>query len=220
MTPTTWFVIAAAGWIGIGVALAAVLGRRGFDSVSWFIIGMVLGPMALPIAWNCVRRDESLSPQIVTRPPGVSDSTGLDILVGVDGSPEAHAAINEAVTLFGDRIGRLTLVTVVPFDDAAVAEGEAKASLEAEAAALTRFAPTLELVHGHPATALAATALKGSYDVLVVGTTGAGHAHLFGSAAKELAHHSTVPVLLTGQQPTVAPSDASTAVKQRHEPTG
>lgn len=208
MTPTTWLVIAVVGWLGIGVVLAAALGRRGFDSVSWLLIGIVLGPMAIPIAWNCIRRDETLSPQVLAAPAAARDATGIDVLVGFDGSPEASGAVNEAIVLFGDRLGRLTLATVVPFDEAPVADDVAQTALAAEVAKLTQFAPTLELVHGHPATALAAAALEGGYDVLVVGTTGAGHAHLFGSAAKELAHHSTVPVLLTGQQATIETAGA------------
>lgn len=208
MSPTTWLVIAIISWLGIGVVLAAALGRRGFDSTSWFLIGVVLGPMALPIAWNCVRRDESLSPETVAAPASARDVTGIDILVGFDGSPESRGAVDEAVVLFGERLGRLTLATVVPFDDAPMLDDAARVALEEAAMELTRHAPRLELVHGHPATALAAAALEGGYDLLVVGTTGTGRAHLFGSAAKELARNSPVPVLLTGQRRSVGTADA------------
>lgn len=214
MTPTTWLIIAIAAWFGTGITLAAVLGRRGFDGISWILIGMVLGPMSIPIAWNCIRRDETLGIQVLAAPAVARDKTGVDVLIGFDGSQEARAAIREATTLFGGRLGRLTLATVVPFDEAPTADEAAQAALEAQAVELSEFAARLELIHGHPATALAGAALEGGYDLLVIGTTGSGHAHLFGSAAKELAHHSTVPVLLTGQTPTVASTDA-TAVAHR-----
>jgi nucleotide-binding universal stress UspA family protein len=201
------------GWFGIGVVLAAVLGRRGFDGFSWFVIGMVLGPMAVPIAWNCIRRDETLNTQVLAVPARATRTGGVDVLVGFDGSAESTAALATATHLFGDRLGRLALATVVPFDEARDVETSATAALEAEAAELPELAPTLEIVRGHPATALAAAALEGGYDVLVVGTTGAGRAHLFGSAARELAHHSPVPVLLTGPPSTVAPTDVSAAVE-------
>lgn len=209
MTSTLWLVITIVGWFGTGVVLAAVLGRRGFDGASWFVMGIVLGPLAIPIAWNCIRRDEVLSPQVLATPPTAADATGIDVLVGFDGSPESRGAIREAVALFGGRLGRLTLATVVPFDDPPTTDRAARTALEAEAAELTELAPTIELVHGHPATALAAAARDGSYDLLVVGTTGTGRAHLFGSAAKELAHHSSVPVLLTGARAGASPSDPS-----------
>jgi nucleotide-binding universal stress UspA family protein len=214
MTPTTWLVFAMVGWTGIGVVLAAILGRRGFDGLSWLLIGVVLGPMAIPIAWNCVRRDENLHAQVIAVPTRATIPNGVDVLVGFDGSPESKAALATASRLFGDQLGRLTLATVVPFDEARDVEISAAAALEAEAADHPRLAAALEIVRGHPATALAAAALEGGYDLLVIGATGAGRAHLFGSAAKELAHHSTVPVLLAGQPATTAPSDGSAAVER------
>jgi nucleotide-binding universal stress UspA family protein len=214
MTPTSWLLLAMIGWFGIGVVLAAALGRRGFDGFSWFLIGMVLGPMAIPVAWNCIRRDESLGTQVLAGPTRAKRKGGVDVLVGFDGSPESQAALATATGLLGDRLGRFALATVVPFDEAPDVEAAAAAALEAEAAELAELAPTLEIVRGHPATALAAAALEGDFDLLVIGATGAGRAHLFGSAAKELAHHSTVPVLLTGQPSTSAPTDAGRVVER------
>ena len=85
----------------------------------------------------------------------------------------------------------------MPFDESPEVDAAARLMLEREAQRFPALTPELELVHGHPATALAAAALEGGFELLAVGTTGQGHAHLFGSAAAELARHSDVPVLLS-----------------------
>lgn len=187
-----------AGWLGSGAVVALVLGRRGFDAVSWMLIGTVLGPLSALIAWNCVRRDERLGVEVVSAAP---TKDGVDVLAGFDGSPESHAAIVSVAALFGDRLGRLTIAAVVPFDEGRESDAAARAMLEREAQQLSALTPGLELVHGHPATALQAAAREGGFDLLAVGTTGQGRAHLFGSAAAELARESDVPVLLCGRPP-------------------
>lgn len=204
MTPAAWFLLCVLAWLGLGVLLGFVLGRRGFDGLSWFLIGTLLGPLSVLIAWNCIRRDERLGTEIVATPASVRSATGIDVLVGVDGSPESEAAVSTAMSMFGDQLGRLTLVGVVPFDDAPEARAAIRGALERVAGRLSGWAPSLEIVRGHPATALAAAAAEGDFDVLVVGTTGHGRAHPFGSAAKELAHTSCVPVLLAGRPVAVA----------------
>jgi nucleotide-binding universal stress UspA family protein len=196
-------VAATVGWVAIGVFQAMALGRRGFDGFGWFLIGMVLGPMSVPIAVNCVRKDQVLGTRVLEAPATVQPVGALSVLLGYDGSMESRAAAAEVVELLGSRIGRLGLVSVVPFDAPPDVDRSARARLEELAADLEAFAPTVEIVHGHPATALARAADDGGFDLLAIGTTGHGHAHLFGSAAKELAHRSTVPVLLAGQAATI-----------------
>jgi nucleotide-binding universal stress UspA family protein len=195
-------------WMGVGGIEAMVLGRRGFDGFSWFLIGMVLGPLSVLVAWNSIRRDERLAPAIVG-PATARRTDGIDVLIGFDGSPECRATADAVASTFGSRLGRVALVSVGYFDDAPVHEAQLRAALEAEGTRLAAIAPDLVIVRGHPATALAAEALAGGYDLIAIGSTGQGHAHLFGSAAKELARTSPVPVLLGGQQvdqPAGAPS--------------
>ena len=123
------------------------------------------------------------------------------MLVGFDGSPGSRAATEAVVRLLGDRLGRLTLVTVIPFDGGVLVEQQARAALDREADRLGELAPGLEVVRGEPASALTAAAAAGGFDMIAAGTTGAGRAHLFGSAARHLAGRTGVPVLLTGTEP-------------------
>jgi nucleotide-binding universal stress UspA family protein len=96
------------------------------------------------------------------------------------------------------RLGRLTVATVVPFDGGADEERAALAALDTEKQRLASLAPGLEVLKGHPATALIARANEDGYDLVAIGTRGRGGAHLFGSTAAELARTSKIPVLLVG----------------------
>lgn len=208
MSGSTMLLFAVPTWIAIGLVLAFVLGRRGHDSFSWFVIGAMLGPLGIALAITAWRQHEDARAE--TLAPAVRGADGtVDALVGFDGSPESRAAIASVVDLFGARLGRLTLLTVIPYDGGRFNEREARAALERERDRLAWLAPGLSIVRGRPAAALAATAVEGGFDVLAVGTTGAGHAHLFGSAASQLAGNSKVPVLLAGgaAAPSHAPAD-------------
>jgi nucleotide-binding universal stress UspA family protein len=189
-------------WLAIGVVLSVLLGRRGHSAFAWFVIGLMLGPLAIPIAVVAWRRGEDLDVEIV-RPassPAGEDGGGdrVDVLVGFDGSAESRAALHAAIDLFGARLGRLTLATAIPYDGGIDDERHARQALAVEADRLSWLDPGIEVVHGRPGAALVAAAASGGYDLLSIGTTGAGRAHLFGSAARDVSHESKVPVLLSG----------------------
>lgn len=190
----TILLLVIAAWFAIGVVLSLTLGRRGHDGFGWFVLGTLLGPAAILFALEA-RHEERMRPRVLSNPGG-PDRGHVDVLVGFDGSPESRACAEMTVELVGSRLGRLTLATVVPFDGGTAAERSAIAAVEAEAKRLARLAPGVEVLHGHPATALAARARADGYEVLAIGTRGTGRAHLFGSAASELARNSPVPVLL------------------------
>lgn len=192
------FCVAVVTWLAIGVGLAIVLGRRGHDRTTWFVLGAVFGPFALVLAVDALRHDEPHQPQTVAASPVEHHAEAVDLLVGYDGSPESKAAIDSAIGLFGGQLGRLRLVTVIPFDGGDANERHARAALQHEAERLGWLAPELQILRGQPATSLAAAAVDGGFDVLAVGTTGSGHARLFGGAARQLAQQSMVPVLLAG----------------------
>lgn len=187
----------ASAWLAIGVVLALVLGRRGHSGFSWFVLGIMLGPLAIALAVDAWRRDEPGEARVLA-PSAGAEAGAVDVLVGFDASPESRAALDAAVELMGTRMGRLTMATVIPYDDGKDGERAAVAALEGEARRLAWLAPGLEVLRGHPATALTTRAAEDGYDIVVAGTRGSGHAHLFGSAAGELARTSKVPVLLVG----------------------
>lgn len=83
--------IGLAAWLTVGITLAVVMGRRGHNAFGWFLIGPIIRPIALPIAWLRVK-DESRAQnrEIIRAVPG--QGTGpVDVLVGVDGSAEGQA---------------------------------------------------------------------------------------------------------------------------------
>ena len=196
----TLVLLVAVAWFGIGLGLSLFLGRRGFDGFSWFVLGTMLGPFAVVLAVDALRNEKRPEPRTLAMPavPADAQAGSVDVLVGYDGSPEAQAALTAAVEMLGPRLGRLTLATVVPYDGGLEAERAAVEALDDQADRLAWLAPGLEVLRGQPGPALTTLAAEGGYELVAVGTRGAGRAHLFGSAASELARSSKVPVLLVG----------------------
>jgi nucleotide-binding universal stress UspA family protein len=207
------FVVIGVSWLAIGVTLSILMGRRGHNSFGWLVIGTLLGPFAIALAADARHSNERLRPLPVPgmAGAGVRAAAGqgpVDVLVGSDGSPESDAAIDAVVDLLGDRMGRLTLATVVPFGDIKAPERQASEKLRSRAGRAASV--DLEILHGHPSDALRQFAVDGGYQLIVVGTRGKGVTRaILGSAATELARDSEVPVLLVGERQRVAKADAA-----------
>lgn len=195
-----FFLAIAAAWLGIGIALSILMGRRGHNSFGWFALGALLGPLAVVLAFDARRHIERLEPATVAGgAPATVGKGPVDVLVGYDGSPESDAAMEAVLDILGDRLGRLTVATVVPFGDIREQERLAAATLRGLAPRQPGRVPRLEVLHGHPSAALHQCALEGGYELIAVGTRGAGLSKaIVGSAATELARDSKVPVLLVG----------------------
>ena len=192
-------VVAIAGvWVAIGIVMSIVMGRRGHNSFGWLVLGTLLGPMAVVLAIDARRHDEELEPAAVGG-SGEARRGPVDVLVGFDGTAESVAAADAAAQLFGDRLGRLTVATVVPYGDMRWPAESAAEALRRLAARTPERACELEVLHGHPAAALREYAASAGYDVIAVGARGAGVTKaILGSAAAELARESKVPVLVVG----------------------
>ena len=188
----------AAGWVATGLLLSIVMGRRGHDSFGWLVTGTLLGPLAVVLAVDARRRAEKLEPANLRKgPPAIPSSGPIDVLVGFDGSPESRAAIDAVPTLLGDRIGRLTVATVVPYGELRERERLATDALRSLEGRAVGVECDLELLHGQPAAAMSEYAAERGYSLIAVGTRGAGITKaILGSAATQLAEHSKVPVLL------------------------
>lgn len=213
-----WFVLVVVlVWIGIGVAAVTIgLGRRGYRDRHWLVLGVVLGPLFLPVALERGRRDPVEVERSVTHHEASGGSTPAGageppvLIVGIDGSPEADEALAAALRLVAGGPGRLVLATVVGREvgegDDPEARARAHRMLTDRAAGLDRDAE-LVIVSGQPVEALLAAARQAGADVLVVGRHGGGlSSRLLGSVATGVARHCPLPVLLA---PSRGPADTA-----------
>jgi nucleotide-binding universal stress UspA family protein len=148
------------------------------------------------------------------------------ILVAVDGSPDAEAALRHAAALARDQNARLTLLTAIPpmpatallASGAAPPRSEvirhyAEALREATAALPDDVSVTTQLVEASPSRALIQRAESGDFDLIVMGSHGHGrlHASLLGCVSQKVLAASPIPVLLARaprEEPAPAPSPA------------
>jgi hypothetical protein len=196
---TPVFVMLLVAWVLTGVVVSVVLGRRGHDSVGWFVTATLLGPLSLVIAADVVRHDEHLDVEPVGVADGRTKAEGISVLVGYDDSPDAQAVVSSVVELMGARLSRLTLARVLPFDEGPGEDAAARTELEAAARRYVGAPIDLEIIHGRPATALMEAASAGGYDLLAVGATGVAHSRVLGSTVGRLMHDRGIPVLMCAQ---------------------
>jgi nucleotide-binding universal stress UspA family protein len=139
------------------------------------------------------------------------------ILVAVDGSPSAGAALEEAVDLARRYGARLTLISVaapfrwrfaspyhVPLPDEDGLELQARAVLERAEALVPDDVPVSTVVRrGAPAKAILERVEAGEHDLVVMGSRGRGRAGslLLGSVSRAVLAGSPVPVLIAEARP-------------------
>ena len=152
-----------------------------------------------------------------------------NILVAVDGSPDADAALAHATDLARDQRARLTLVTAVPQVPATALLASGAAPPRSEVikhyAELLRLAAatlpedvsvTTLLVEGPPARALVERSKSGAFDLIVMGSHGHGrlHSSLLGCVSQKVMQASPIPVLLIrAPQVAEAPMPAVTPIE-------
>jgi len=165
------------------------------------------------------------------------------ILIAVDGSPDAHAALAQAIDLAEAEHARLTLFSAVakpPVEaywggDGAVA-AEIATRAEADADAILRAAvervpdrlPVTSVLSTEPVRpALIHQIRVGRYDLVVMGSRGRGalRSALLGSASHYVLNHSPVPVLIVHAQADKRPKTPSLesttpSLGQRHQGVG
>jgi nucleotide-binding universal stress UspA family protein len=198
MSATTALLLVIVAWTAIGVVAALVMGRRGHAPFSWMVIGVVLGPLVVPVMLSRMKR-ERVAP---VAEPGVvlGDHDGIDVLFGFDGSEESKGALVTVVALFGRHLGRLTIATVLDFDHPHAEATAAEARLDdvalLAAGLLDRRPATVTLV-GRPDEALVRYAHEQRADLLAIAPRGRGATRaLFGSVASRLARAPEIPVAI------------------------
>jgi nucleotide-binding universal stress UspA family protein len=139
------------------------------------------------------------------------------VLVAVDGSQHAHAALHEAADIANSQHASLTVMSVydtifpslasmgVPvaqemYDQFIASHvDQAQAVLSEAVSALPEgLSAETVMVEGQPATMILQRAADGGHDLIVVGSRGHGDAAsmLLGSVSHNVLHHSRVPVLI------------------------
>ena len=103
MSSTAFLALLMATFVCIGFVLAIVMGRLGRSPFAWGLLGLLLGPIALLLAPVEVRNEHPRLTRLVAS--GDPDSGPVDVLVGIDGSPESAAATTAALELLGDPWG-------------------------------------------------------------------------------------------------------------------
>ena len=201
-------------WFVIGLTLSLVMGRRGHDGFAWLVLGTVLGPIAVVLAFNSAHYEEPATRMVAE---GRGEHRGVAVLVGFDGSLQAESAVERIVALIGPFMGRLTIAAVVPYGPAGEDVRAARAGLKHALLQVPSYldvTPSLEILEGHPAVALEALAVREGYDIIAIGTRGSGLSNrVVGSTAARLARATKVPVLLVGDPP--AASSHSTDAARR-----
>jgi nucleotide-binding universal stress UspA family protein len=136
-----------------------------------------------------------------------------NILVAVDGSPDAEQALTEAIDLAKSEHTRLTLITavsqvpVIAYGAAGALSAERLEDAPLEAEAILRRAReripdgvsvTAVLSEQPIRVALSRQIADGHHDLVVMGSRGRGavRAALLGSASHYVLHHSPIPVLI------------------------
>jgi nucleotide-binding universal stress UspA family protein len=152
-----------------------------------------------------------------------------DILVAIDGSPDADEALRQAIDLAESQRARLTIfsaVVTVPTVAYMGANGNVLAELTrgAEAEAEATMHAAVELVpddipvrtvlsHEPVRHALLDQITAGPHDLLVMGSRGRGalRSALLGSVSHHALHHSPVPVLIVHAERTPQPDPPAEA---------
>jgi nucleotide-binding universal stress UspA family protein len=199
---------AIVAWVLIGLGARMSLLRRGHRRMS-MLTAAVLGPFVVVIAIENAHWSPTRPPRLVDA--GVPGQGPIDLLVGVDTSPDSEAAVRYALELLGSRMGSLTIATVIAFDFAdegerQSAEHDARARLESIGAGVVRQLgpnrtplPELVVLSDAPADVLAQQALAREANLIVVGKRGQGLSKaIIGSVASQLARDARVPVLIVG----------------------
>lgn len=185
-------------WVALGLTGAVFLGRHGHRSPVWYVIGIPLGAIFLPIAVEMgLARGEVISRTVSVG----TDGSGATAVLALDGSPESDAALADAARVLAPMDARFVLLTVLD-PDVVVHEPEAK---DDAAARLAEFAARLPGAHpvtsvvaaGNPTDLILERAAAENADLLVLGRRGAGLSeHLLGSVADRVVRRAHCPVLL------------------------
>ena len=190
-------------WVTAGLLTAVILKRRGHEFRSAAALGLVFGPLFIPLAREAMRRRREDTAKGSIAVSGGSARRGpVDVLVGLLAPAASVTSIIPILDTLGDRLGRLTLARVLTFESFRDEEDRNRAALELGCAELflTDYGPSTVFVPGHPRTALVAHATEAGYDLLII-VRRSRRRRLSGAAPVLPEFTSPVPTLVVADAP-------------------
>ncbi len=192
-------------WVSLGVSTVLIFfARHGRRSLLWYGIGVVLGPMLIPIAAEMDRRGERLlrwethdSSRFRSAP---ASTTTLRVLGAIDGSYESDRALRDAMPMLTRPETHVTLLTVLDPDRTGPDEQLAARDLLKSRTAWLEDLPVsvgCEVASGDPVEVILNRATTDEVDLLFLGRRGRGLSHrLLGSVATQVVTRAPGAVLL------------------------
>lgn len=190
-------------WAATGIAAAIVLRQRGHHFGSNAALGLVFGPLFIPLAvqYGRARHDRARTgPVVITA--GTTGPGPVDVLVGLVGDAPDVSAVLPVLRSLGERLGRLTVARVLNFEFMLDEQERTRAALELSCSSLFLYEhdPELVLLGGHIRHALCDHASRAGYH-LVVMVGRSQRAFLPGRESASDARRRAVPMLLVPAAP-------------------
>jgi len=162
------------GWAAAAAVIWAVMSRRGHDGGLWALIGLVLGPLAVPLAVISARRAARRPPIAVDGGHGADAARSPSTLVVVD--PDDPQTWGAQAAAADNVAGPVELAVVVSRDtlDRDAREGtlrRARTALAAVAATTTGPTPRQVILEGRPDAAVARHARQHGITTVIAPST-------------------------------------------------
>lgn len=146
-------VVIRVGWAALAAMIWFVMSRRGHDGGIWALVGLVLGPLAVPAAIVSVRRASRRPLIVVADGAAPSEAGGIGVLAVVDpDDPETWAPEAELVSTLVTPVELAAVVSRDTLDHAAreASLRRARTALAAVAAAMKGPVPRQVILEGRP----------------------------------------------------------------------
>lgn len=202
MTATEFLTGIAIAWLVTGLVLGFTMRRRGHEFTSWLALGAVLGPLAIPIAFQNIGSEADIEAEALSRDPTKGE---MDVLIALDGSKESDAAMRSALAVIGTQPSSLTFATVLDYESHTPLAVEEKAQAQRLLDAAVRRAPAGQastvILYGDPKHVIPDFARETGKNLIVIGARGHGASKFaFGSVARAIVGGCEVPIMV-GPEP-------------------
>jgi len=173
-TQVGWVLPILGLWATLGVSAALLLRRRGHEFPPAALLGVVLGPLFIPLARRDLREHTPGELSIVLHPAPLTDG-GIDVLVAADLADTDDGVGGAIERHIGHTYGRLVIGAAIDYESAAAGVLSRRAlrtahDLEVSALMLLPCHPAGRvLVAGPHVEALLEYATRNNYEMVILG---------------------------------------------------